>query len=157
MSWEEKTAHALIQHKKTIALAESCSGGLLGHRLTNIPGSSAFFIGGVTTYGNTAKINLLNIPDSLVRRHGAVSRPVALAMAKGVRRLLRADIGVAITGIAGPGGGTRQKPVGLVYIAVATAEEEIVTEKFLKGKRLSIKTQATTAALKLLLNFLSSQ
>jgi len=156
MSWEERIARALIQQKKTIALAESCSGGLLGHRLTNIPGSSAFFIGGVTTYGNTAKINLLNVPDSLVRRHGAVSRPVALAMAKGVRRLLRADIGVAITGIAGPGGGTRQKPVGLVYIAVTTAEEQIVTENFFKGKRLSIKTQATTAALKLLLNLLSS-
>jgi nicotinamide-nucleotide amidase len=156
MSGEEKAARALIKHKKTIALAESCSGGLLGHRLTNVPGSSAFFLGGVMTYCNTAKINLLAIPTPILRRYGAVSAEVALAMAKGVRQLLRADIGLAITGIAGPSGGTKQKPVGLVYIAVVSRGKKVVTRNFFKGQRLTIKTQATTAALKLLLNFLSS-
>ncbi|MCG2817113.1 MAG: competence/damage-inducible protein A, partial [Candidatus Aminicenantes bacterium] len=118
-SLEEVVGTLLRARKETLAAAESCTGGLLSHRLTNIPGSSDYFLMGVVTYSNSAKISLLDIPDQLIERHGAVSLPVASAMAEGIRKTAGADYGLGITGIAGPGGGTTAKPVGLVCIALA--------------------------------------
>jgi len=101
-----------------IAVAESCTGGLLGGRITAIPGSSDIFLGGVLAYDNSTKIDLLGVDRADIETHGAVSEEVAVAMARGVRRRLSADIGISITGIAGPGGGTPEKPIGTVWIAL---------------------------------------
>lgn len=151
MSWEEKIVALLKIQNQTLAVAESCSGGLLSHRLTNIPGSSAFFVGGVIAYDNSVKIKFLKIPPQTLHQHGAVSAEVALAMAKNVRKLFRTDLGLGITGIAGPGGGTARKPVGLVYIAVADVQQALVIHKIFTGNRRAIKKHAATAALKLLI------
>ena len=105
----------------TLGIAESCTGGLISHRITNIPGSSAYFLCGVTTYSNESKRDVLGIDSSLIDRHGAVSAEVAAAMAEGVRSISGADIGISTTGVAGPGGGTETKPVGLMYTGYATA------------------------------------
>jgi len=109
---EKKISQLLRKKNKTVALAESCSGGLLSHRITNIPGSSEYFIGSVVTYSNKAKVNLLKIASKLIAQHGAVSNQVAKRMAEGVRKLFRADFGVSITGIAGPGGGLKPNRSG---------------------------------------------
>jgi PncC family amidohydrolase len=109
----------LRQRGMTLATAESCTGGLLGHRLTNVPGSSEYYLGGVVAYADAVKVALLGVDADLLAREGAVSGDVARQMASGVRERLRADIGIGITGIAGPAGGTADKPVGLVYIALA--------------------------------------
>ncbi len=111
-------AGRLRGRKWRLAVAESCTGGLLGHWITQVPGSSACFLGGVIAYANALKCDLLGVPEATLVRYGAVSEPTAAAMAQGVRHLTGAEVGVAITGIAGPGGGTPQKPVGTVYIAV---------------------------------------
>lgn len=102
----------------TLGVAESCTGGLVGHALTNIPGSSAHFFGGIIAYANAVKRDLVYVPEELLIAHGAVSRSVAIAMAQGVRRALGVDVGLSVTGIAGPTGGTPEKPVGTVHIAV---------------------------------------
>ncbi len=154
MSIEKEITSTLSRAKKTLSVAESCSGGLLGHRLTNIAGSSNYFYGGVIVYANSAKIKLLSVSPHLIKSHGAVSAPVAKKMAQGVRKLLGTDFGISITGIAGPSGGTKDKPVGLTYIAVANAKETICKEFHFKGSRLKIKTSATQAALKLLLKII---
>ncbi len=106
----------------TLAVAESCTGGLIGHLLTDVPGSSRVFPGGIVAYGNQPKLELLGVPADLLVAHGAVSGEVAAAMAEGVRRALGADIGVGVTGITGPTGGTEEKPVGTVFIACSAAE-----------------------------------
>ncbi|MBW2274674.1 MAG: competence/damage-inducible protein A [Deltaproteobacteria bacterium] len=118
---EAVVGRMLGEQGKTIALAESCTGGLLAKKITDIPGSSEYFAGGVVAYANAAKIELLGVPEALLAEHGAVSDPVAVAMAEGVRGRFAADIGVATTGISGPGGGTQEKPVGLVSLALAHA------------------------------------
>ena len=112
----------LREQGRTLALAESCTGGLVAELVTGIPGSSDYFLGGVVAYANAAKESLLGVPRELLDRHGSVSDPVARAMAEGVRRRFGADLGVATTGISGPGGGTPEKPVGLVHVALARAE-----------------------------------
>lgn len=147
---EKKIKATLSQAGKTLSVAESCSGGLLAHRLTNTPGSSKYFHGGVIVYANSAKSKLLGVAPSLIKKHGAVSAPVAEEMASAVRKLLKTDFGVSITGIAGPSGGTQEKPVGLTYIAVSSATKTVCREFHFKGSRLSIKTSATQAALELL-------
>ncbi len=129
-----------------IAVAESCTGGLVLARLTDVPGSSAWVIGGVVAYDNAVKVRELGVGPELLREHGAVSEPVARAMALGVRARLAADVGVAVTGIAGPSGGSAEKPVGTVVIAVAAAAETARTFSF-PGDRPTVRQHAVAAAL----------
>ena len=157
MSVESKVAQKLIAQKKTLAIAESCSGGLLTHRLTNIPGSSRFLIAGIVSYADTAKTQLLQIPSVILKRHGAVSRPVAALMAQNIRRKFRCDFGVGLTGVAGPTGGTEAKPVGLIFIAVSSARQTIARRFLFKGSRRQNKKQAADQALELLSKFLKAR
>jgi len=119
---EAVAGRLLSEQGQTVAVAESCTGGLISHRFTDVPGSSEYFLGGVVAYSNEAKHSLLGVPEDLLVEHGAVSEPVARAMAEGVRERFNADIGVATTGISGPGGGSEEKPVGLVYVGIAWSE-----------------------------------
>lgn len=155
MRLDKKIAFTLIKQKKTLALAESCTGGLLGHTLTNLPGASQFLYLGLIAYDNSAKIKLLGIPPALINKHGAVSAEIARKMAINVRKLLKTDLGLSITGIAGPSGGTAAKPVGLVFIALSSSKKDLVKSFHFKGTRLSIKNQAVQAALKSLLSIVS--
>jgi nicotinamide-nucleotide amidase len=134
----------------TIAVAESCTGGLLASRLTDVPGSSRYVDRGVVCYSNRAKVESLNIPEALLAEHGAVSEPVALAMAEAIREQATATVGVGITGIAGPDGGTPEKPVGTVAIAVVAGRETRVRTFLFVGAREQVKFQATQAALNML-------
>lgn len=131
----------------TVACAESCTGGLLGHRITDVPGSSAYFLESAVVYGNAAKSRRLGVPKALIERHGAVSAAVARAMAAGIRRTSGAEIGIAVTGIAGPGGGTPRKPVGLVFIALSRARGTTVARNLFFGRREDVKFQASQKAL----------
>jgi nicotinamide-nucleotide amidase len=150
-SLEQVTGELLLARNQTIATAESCSGGLLAHRITNVPGSSAYYMRGWVTYSNVAKSEELGIPRLLIEQHGAVSAAVAEAMALGAVRKADTDYALATTGIAGPGGGTSTKPVGLVYIALADAKGMVqVAECHFRGERESIKTRAASYALNML-------
>ena len=144
---EQTVGELLRQNGATLATAESCTGGLLAGRLTEVPGSSDYFIAGVVSYANAAKMDLLNVPRALIEQHGAVSEPVAEAMARGIRARAVTTYGIGITGIAGPGGGTAEKPVGLVYLALADAYECKVRKLMLPGDRQLIRTLAVNAAL----------
>ena len=150
MRLEQKIFKEFIHSAKTLSLAESCTGGLIGHRLTNIAGASAFFLLGIIAYDNAAKTKILGVPSVLFKKYGAVSKPVASAMAQGVRKILKTDYGLSVTGIAGPGGASRNKPIGLVFIAVSTRQKTIVKKFLFKGTRLAIKNQACQTALKML-------
>jgi len=152
---EQKVANLLIKQKKTVSIAESCSGGLLSSRLTDIPGSSKYFKVAIVAYSNEIKIRQLKIPSRIISQNGAVSKEVALLMAKNIRRIAKTSIGLGVTGIAGPGGATKVKPVGLVYIALATKNYQITKKFNFKGNRLAVKKQASTSALQLLHNFLT--
>ena len=134
----------------TVAVAESCTGGLIGHRLTDVPGSSDYFLGSLVTYSNEAKVALLNVPEETIREHGAVSPEIARAMAEGARQAYGADIGLSVTGIAGPNGATPEKPVGLTYIGLAGAGETAAEEYRLRGTRVLLKERAAQIALYLL-------
>ena len=148
---EDVVGRALTEKKLTVALAESCTGGLIGHRLTQIPGSSAYVDRGVMCYSNRAKTELLGVPVELIERHGAVSAEVAAAMAKGVCERSRTSVGLSVTGIAGPGGATATKPVGLVYVGLYSDRGESLTrEHRFHGDRTVIKQRASQAALDLL-------
>ena len=141
----------------SIAVAESCTGGLIGQRLTSVPGSSAYFDRGVVPYSDRAKVDLLKVPEALIRAKGAVSGEVAQAMAEGVRELSGADLGLAVMGIAGPTGGTKEKPVGLVYLALADKRTAIVRSHLFSGDRDGIRCRASQAALDLLRRYLSGK
>jgi nicotinamide-nucleotide amidase len=134
----------------TLAVAESCTGGLISERLTNVPGSSAYFIEGVITYSNEAKTRLLGVDPKLIKEFGAVSKQVARDMARGVRHRAKTDFGLAVTGIAGPGGGTEERPVGLVYIALADDAHTEHKRLMLPGDRELIRWRASQAALDML-------
>jgi nicotinamide-nucleotide amidase len=121
-SLELAVIRLLTERQETLAVAESCTGGFLAHRLTNVPGASAVFLGGVVTYSNQAKQDLLGVPAQTLQEQGAVSQPVASEMAQGARRLFRAGWALAVTGVAGPGGGTAEKPVGTAFVALAGKE-----------------------------------
>ena len=133
---------------KTLVVAESCTGGLLGGAITSIPGSSLYFSGGVLAYGNSAKISLLGVPPDLIATHGAVSREVAVAMADGVLSIFRADLAIAVTGVAGPGGGSRGKPVGTVWVAVVSPGGVRYAHRFrFSGGREAVRREAVRASL----------
>lgn len=158
MNMEEIIINQLIQNKLTLATAESCTGGLISHRLTNVPGASAVFMGGIVAYSNEAKKTFLGVSESTLSEFGAVSDPVAQQMAIGVCKQLQSDIGIGVTGIAGPTGGSPEKPVGLVYISVACPSRKIqVVKKYLfNGTRVEIKQQTSETALQLLLETINS-
>lgn len=137
----------LVKRHRTLAVAESCTGGLVSHSLTNVPGSSRYLRGSIVAYDNRLKSQQLHVPASLLARFGAVSAPVAGAMAKGARQLADADLGLAITGIAGPSGGTATKPVGLVFLGLADGRRTMSRRCQFFGDRGAIKAQATQAAL----------
>jgi PncC family amidohydrolase len=139
---------------QTLALAESCTGGLVSHRITNVPGSSAFFNGGIVSYSNEAKMSLLGVSADTLQEHGAVSEETVLEMARGVRRALSADIGAAVSGIAGPGGATPGKPVGLVWISLSAPGFEGAWRYLLQGDRASIKEQSAQAVLRHIVGYL---
>lgn len=153
---EEVVGRLLLETKATIAVAESCTGGLVCHRLTNLPGSSAYFIRGEVVYSNAAKERLLGVPHELIAEHGAVSRPVALAMAAGMRQTAGTDLALGITGIAGPGGGTTTKPVGLTYIALASDDGVTCREYRFLADRDTNKLLASQRALDILRRHLLS-
>lgn len=144
---EEVVARVLTENRATIAVAESCTGGMLAERLTNIPGSSSYFLGGVICYSNELKSSLVSVPQTLIEAKGAVSSEVALALADGIRKRTGATIGVGVTGIAGPGGGTPEKPVGLVHIGLS--DEHGARERAYRfpGDRERIRQHAAQAAL----------
>jgi nicotinamide-nucleotide amidase len=147
-SMEEIVGQLLLDRKLTIAAAESCTGGLMLSRLTDIPGSSAYVLGGIVAYSNPLKVALAGVPATLIDTHGAVSEPVAAALAEGIRARTGAALGVGITGIAGPAGGTPQKPVGTVAIAVARADQTTRVRTFsLFGSRTMVKFQASQMGL----------
>lgn len=146
-SLEEVVARVLTENCATIAVAESCTGGMLAERLTNVPGSSSYFLGGVVCYSNELKISLVGVPKEMIEAKGAVSSEVALALADGIRKRSGATIGVGITGIAGPTGGTAEKPVGLVHIGLAAAQGASEKAFRFPGDRDRIRRVATQTAL----------
>ena len=168
MNIEAEVGKILRKRNMTMAVAESCTGGLISSRITDISGSSDYFLMGIVAYSNKMKENTLGVSPGLLRKYGTVSKQVALEMAKGVRLLAKTDIGIGVTGIAGPTGGTKStlrpfdklrvdaepveasKPVGLVYIALSTSRKKIVRKFHFLGSRQEIKFQASQAALNLI-------
>jgi nicotinamide-nucleotide amidase len=146
----------LAGRKMTLAAAESCTGGLVANKLTNIPGSSAYFDGGVVAYSNAFKMNILGVPESILKQHGAVSEETAAAMAEGIRRGRGTDIGLSTTGIAGPSGGSDAKPVGLVYIGYSDSVRTLVEKHIFLKDRLWNKERFAMSALDLLRRMLAS-
>ncbi|MBI5582596.1 MAG: CinA family nicotinamide mononucleotide deamidase-related protein [Deltaproteobacteria bacterium] len=144
---ESVLGELLRERKMTLSVAESCTGGLIGHWITNVPGSSDYFDRGLVVYSNRAKTDLLGVPPGILKRNGAVSEKTALAMAAGIRERSRSDLGLAVTGIAGPGGGTPEKPVGTVWIALASSRGEKVGHYLFGGRRGQIKVMTAYTAL----------
>ena len=153
-SMEEIIGRRLRETGQTLAVAESCTAGMLGMYITRVPGSSAYFKGGILCYSNEAKTALCGVSAELLERHGAVSAEVAEALAQGVRRSLSSSIGLSITGIAGPGGGSKEKPVGLVYIGVCDGVQTRSRHRIMPGDRESIRERSTYLALSWLRRFL---
>jgi nicotinamide-nucleotide amidase len=153
----EAVGAALVARKYTVAVAESCTGGLLAKRLTDRAGASAYFLGGVVAYADDAKVTLAAVDAAMIRRHGAVSEPVARALAEGARGAFGANCGVGITGVAGPGGGSDEKPVGTVWYAVAMPDEVHVRRQWFPGDREAVRVRAAQAALGLLLGLLEGR
>lgn len=140
-----------------MAVAESCTGGLIGDRITNIPGSSDYYLGSVTAYAYEAKVRLLSVRWATLERYGAVSREVALEMARGVRQALEADIGLSVSGIAGPGGATPTKPVGLTWVGLSAADTEEAWQFLFRGERVENKAAAAEATLQVLVDYLKAK
>ena len=152
---EKQIGELLSERGWTLAVAESCTGGLLGHRITNVSGSSSYFRGGVISYSNEVKESILGVPEETLIEHGAVSKETAQAMAQGARRLLGTDVALSVTGIAGPTGGTTEKPVGLVYVGLAAEGADLWEKHIWQGDRAENKQQSAQAALELLLKYLT--
>lgn len=150
----KKIASILRHRKQCLATAESCTGGLLGKQITDLPGSSDYYVGGIIAYNNTVKETLLGVPREVLERHGAVSREVAEAMAEGVIEHLGADMGVSTTGIAGPLGGTEENPVGTVWMSVRYQGKVMSELLVLSGTRKEVRKKATKHALRLILRML---
>ena len=147
----------LREREYRLAVAESCTGGLIGHRITNVPGSSAYYMGAITAYSRDIKELILHVRRETLDRYGAVSEQTAREMAQGVRRSFYADIGLAVTGIAGPSGGTPEKPVGLVYVALAAPDGEWAERYVWHGNRWENKERSAEAALDLLRHYLEGR
>ncbi len=154
---EATVAALLTKQKQTLAIAESCTGGLITHRLTNIPGSSVFLIAGVTAYAYEAKVIALGVRWDTLNKYGAVSEETAYAMARGVRERFSTSLGLSVTGIAGPGGATPDKPVGLTYIALVSDSDKVIERHVWPGNRLEVKEQSAQAALELLKRHLDNK
>ena len=150
----DNVAKKLREKGLSIATAESCTGGLLAHILTNISGSSDYFYYGIISYSNYSKIKLLDVPEETIKQYGAVSKQTAEAMAQGIKKIADVNIGISTTGIAGPTGGSKEKPIGLVFIGIAY-NENIYNKKFLfSGTRLQIKDSTCNEALKMILDLI---
>jgi PncC family amidohydrolase len=154
---EVEVGDALRKRGLTLAAAESCTGGLVGHRITNVSGSSDYYKGGVIAYANEVKAEVLQVKREILEEKGAVSAECAEEMASGVRRLMDSDIGISTTGIAGPTGGTPDKPVGLVYIALATKDDVYYEKHIFHRGREGNKCEAADAALEMLKQYLSTR
>jgi PncC family amidohydrolase len=158
----EKPLEALVgkalRHRGwRLATAESCTGGLLGHLLTNVPGSSTYYVGGVVSYAYDAKVRLLGVSWDTLEEYGAVSREVVLEMAGGVRQAMGADVGLSVSGIAGPGGGTPEKPVGLTWMGLSAPDGNWARQMMGQGERADNKLQAAQHALQMLHDYLRGQ
>ncbi len=156
-SLASEAARLLFETGLTVATAKSCTGGLLSGALTGIPGSSAYFLGGIVSYDNKVKSGILGVPPDLIEAHGAVSAQVALSMAQRIRALLAVDIGMSVTGIAGPGGATQNKPVGTTYIALAAHDFEGVQHFRFGGDREGNRASSVRASLKMLVSYLEAR
>lgn len=154
-SLEIRIGELLKSRSQTVAAAESCTGGLILHRLTNVSGSSAYVLGGFVTYSNEAKIQFAHVNPETLNEHGAVSEQTAVEMARGTREAFGADFALSVTGIAGPGGGTDTKPVGLTYIGLSTRAGEEVARYVWTGDREANKDSSAEAALQMLYNYLT--
>lgn len=154
MSVNEELVKALADKKMTVSTAESCTGGLISKLITDVSGSSDVFGYGFVTYANEAKMKILGVWDEALSQYGAVSRPVAVLMSRGARRVSKSDIAVSVTGIAGPGGGTAEKPVGLVYISLSTPDGTICRKCNFSGTREEVRRQTAEFALNLALKYL---
>ena len=153
----ENTVGELLRRRGLrLAVAESCTGGLVSHLITNVPGSSTYFMGGVIAYAYEAKVRLLGVSWRTLEKFGAVSQETVLEMASGARKALAADVGIAISGIAGPGGGTPEKPVGLTWIGLSTEGGDEAYSYIWEGNRLAVKEKSARQALRLLKDYLES-
>jgi nicotinamide-nucleotide amidase len=148
-SLEEIVGYYLQMRNAKLAVAESCTGGMIAERITSVPGSSRYFLGGAVVYSNDLKTLFADIPPLMIEAHGAVSKEVALALAENIREICNADIGVGVTGVAGPGGGTEEKPVGLVYVAITNGHKQEVVQRRFFGDRDRIRRWASQQALDL--------
>ena len=154
MPLETRIGQLLKERGLKLALAESCTGGLVGNRITDVPGSSDYFLGGVVSYSYEAKVNLLGVSWDTLNSTGAVSRETVIEMARGARKVLNTDVAVSVSGIAGPGGGTDEKPVGTTWIGLAAQDGEWARVFQFSGDRVQNKGQAAKAALQTLLDYL---
>jgi len=150
----KRVGDLLVEARATLAVAESCTGGMLGGWLTAVPGSSVYFLGGVISYAASVKVSLLGVPPGVTLEYGAVSAECALAMALGVRKLVGADVGISITGVAGPGGGTEAKPVGTTFLALVGPSSERVEHKIWHGDRAANREQSARFALQMIIEYL---
>lgn len=154
---KRKSAKMLRESGLSLAIAESCTGGLLCSNITDVAGSSDYFLGGIISYSNQVKVRQLGVDSGVLEKCGAVSRDVALAMARGVREKLQSDLGIGTTGIAGPGGETPGKPVGLVYVALSAREGDWCERYVWDGDRITNKEKTVQAALSLLVEYLAGR
>jgi PncC family amidohydrolase len=146
----KKLGVALRSKKLTLAVAESCTGGMVGAAITAIAGSSRYYTGGAIAYDNNIKKRVLGVPERILKNYGAVSAETVIAMAQGAQKLLRADCAIAVSGVAGPGGGTKEKPVGLVFIGIAVKKRVRAFEERFAGGREQVREQAVNRALELM-------
>jgi PncC family amidohydrolase len=151
---EQVVGELLLHRGLWLATAESCTGGLISHLITNVAGSSAYYMGGVTAYSNEAKVRLLGVRQETLEQHGAVSEETVLEMARGIRKARGADIGISVSGIAGPAGGTPDKPLGTVWIGLSSPRDEYATHFLWSGDRLAVKEQSAQAAMKMVVEYL---
>jgi PncC family amidohydrolase len=157
LSTEEILGNTLRKNGLRLAIAESCTGGLMGHRITNIPGSSTYYMGSITAYAYEAKVRLIGVKWSTLEAHGAVSLETVSEMALGVRRAMAADIGISVSGIAGPTGGSDEKPVGTVCFGLSSNKGIWATQEFFEGNRVEVKEKAAQFALEYVQKYLDEK